>query len=159
MVVNGKPESGQASELDAALLTSNEFRAFLGTIDSATTIIGSTDQTLREADSGITSREFDALVFITAFGPIRPSELLRRVVMTHSAQTLSSVIDRLEARGFAVRNRDPDDPRAVHITGTDSGGDLIARVFPHIYQRAITPFTSRYTDDELASIADLFERP
>ena len=84
MVVNGKPESRQASELDAALLTSNEFRAFLGTIDSATTIIGSTDQTLREADAGITSREFDALVFITAFGPIRPSELLRRVVMTHS---------------------------------------------------------------------------
>ena len=158
MTARRNPDSPN-DQVDAERLASPEFSAFLGTLDSATTIIGATDQILRDADAGVTSREFDALVFITAFGPIRPSELLRKVVLTHSAQTLSSAIDRLEARGLAVRQRDPNDPRAVLLTATDSGTELIDRIFPHVYRRAIAPFTSRYSESELTTIAELFDRP
>ncbi|MGI9666765.1 MAG: MarR family winged helix-turn-helix transcriptional regulator [Acidimicrobiia bacterium] len=158
MVARSKPESGAPAEPSAGLLDSDELSAFLGTLRTATSIMGSTEGVLRELDAGITTREFDALVFIVAFGPLRPSELLRRVVLTHNAQTLSSVLDRLEASSLALREPHTEDARAVLIDATDAGRDLIASTFPMVYRRVIVPMTSEYSASELGSLSELLGR-
>jgi DNA-binding MarR family transcriptional regulator len=140
-------------------MESPELSAFLNTLRSATKVIGSTDQLLRDTASGMTTREWDVLAFAGAYGPVRPSELLRLAVLTHSAQTLSSTIDRLEERGFVSRRDHPSDRRAVLVELTDEGRQVVADLFPVVARNVIQPFSTRYTDEELATLAGLLDRP
>ncbi|MGI9586142.1 MAG: MarR family winged helix-turn-helix transcriptional regulator [Acidimicrobiia bacterium] len=140
------------------VLNSPEFVGFLATLDAATSIIGATDQILRDADLGISTREFDALIFVIAFGPIRPSDLLRKVVLTHSVQTLASTIDRLEQAGLVHRSPHPTNKAAVLVEATAEGRSVVQEVFPFVYRTVIQPFSSRYSDADIAALGDLLTR-
>ena len=67
-------------------------------------------------------------------GPLRVKELAEAVVLSPTA--MSRFVDRVEKAGYVRREPDPDDRRALQITITDAGRDLLRRMWP-IYSRGI----------------------
>jgi DNA-binding MarR family transcriptional regulator len=65
---------------------------------------------------------------------LRVNELAREVALTPTA--MSRFVDRVEKAGYVHRTPDPDDRRALQITITDEGRDLLRRMWP-IYSRGI----------------------
>jgi DNA-binding MarR family transcriptional regulator len=144
--------------LSHELLNQIDLVAFLNLLRGATGIISNTEKVLRNNDSGLTAKEWDVLAFVSTDGPLRPSELLRLTALTHSPQTLSSLLDRMEAKGVLTRHPHPDDARGVLVTITDKGSHTIDELFPLLARKVIAPFTSRFTDDEVKTIAELLSR-
>jgi len=130
---------------------------FLLALKSATDIISNTGRTLRHVGSQRTTREWDVLAFVSAYGPIRPSELLRHVVLTGNPQTLSSILDRLQQREFVSRKTDHSDARSVLVTITDDGSNAVRSVFPTLLQKVIEPFNLHYTEEELTNMRELLD--
>jgi DNA-binding MarR family transcriptional regulator len=132
--------------------------AFLSVLRGATQIISDTEKVLRDNDSELTAREWDVLAFVSTDGPLRPSQLLRRTALTNSPQTLSSLLDRMEAKGVLTRKKTSDDARGVMVTITDKGSHTITELFPLLARKVIAPFTAQFTDNEVKTIAELLSR-
>jgi DNA-binding MarR family transcriptional regulator len=140
------------------LLDQIDLVAFLNLLRGATDIISDTEKVLRDNDSELTAKEWDVLAFVATDGPLRPSELLRRTALTHSPQTLSSLLDRMEAKEVLTRRPHPDDARGVMVTITDKGSHTTDELFPLLARKVIAPFTSNFTDNEVKTIAELLSR-
>jgi DNA-binding MarR family transcriptional regulator len=65
---------------------------------------------------------------------LRVNELAREVVLSPTA--MSRFVDRAEQAGYVRRDPDPADRRALQISLTDAGGDLLRKMWP-IYSRGI----------------------
>ena len=132
--------------------------AFLAVLRGATQIITNTERVLRDSDSELTAKEWDVLSFVSTDGPLRPSQLLRRTALTNSPQTLSSLLDRMEAKGVLTRRPHSDDARGVMVAITDKGSQTVDELFPLLARKVIAPFTSNFTDGEVKTIAELLSR-
>jgi DNA-binding MarR family transcriptional regulator len=75
---------------------------------------------------GLTQAEAHVLAELARDGPASPGDLHRR--FGHKRSTLTSVLDRLEARGHVSRATDPHDRRSVVITLTRPGRTAADRV-------------------------------
>lgn len=78
------------------------------------------------AHSGLEPWEFDVLAALRRSGPpyrLTPGELLRQTLVTSG--TMTNRIDRLERRGLVSRAASPTDRRAVHVTLTASGRQVV----------------------------------
>ena len=113
---------------------------------------------MRNNESELTAREWDVLSFVFTDGPLRPSQLLRRTALTLSPQTLSSLLDRMEAKGVLTRSKTSGDSRGVIVTITDKGSHVVNELFPLLARKVIAPFTSHFTEDETKTIAELLSR-
>jgi DNA-binding MarR family transcriptional regulator len=158
MVTMPNQPSIDTETLSHDLLNQTDLVAFLNLLRGATGIISNTENVLRNNDSELTAKEWDVLAFVSTDGPLRPSELLRLTALTHSPQTLSSLLDRMEAKGVLTRHPHPDDARGVLVTITDKGSHTIDELFPLLARKVIAPFTSHFTDDEVKTIAELLRR-
>jgi len=65
---------------------------------------------------------------------LRVNELAREVVLSPTA--MSRFVDRVEAAGHVRREPDPSDRRALRIAITDSGVELLRKMWP-VYERGI----------------------
>jgi DNA-binding MarR family transcriptional regulator len=65
---------------------------------------------------------------------LRVNELADAVVLSRTA--MSRFVDRVEAAGYVRREPDPGDRRALQVTLTDEGVELLRRMWP-IYARGI----------------------
>jgi DNA-binding MarR family transcriptional regulator len=65
---------------------------------------------------------------------LRVNELAREVVLSPTA--MSRFVDRVEAAGYVRREPDPHDRRALRVAITDSGIELLRRMWP-VYERGI----------------------
>jgi DNA-binding MarR family transcriptional regulator len=77
-------------------------------------------------DHGLESGWHDVLATLRRSGPpfaLRPSDLTGTLMLTSSGTTKR--LDKLEEAGLIARGPDPDDRRAILITLTPSGKDLI----------------------------------
>ena len=72
-----------------------------------------------EASHNITIPQFLCLHAMAREGRLTQAELSREIRL--SASTLVGVIDRLEAKGLATRQRDPEDRRRIYIVPTAAG--------------------------------------
>ena len=63
---------------------------------------------------------------------LRVKELADEVVLSPTA--MSRFVDRVEAAGYVRREPDPDDRRALQVTLTDEGVELLRRMWP-VYAR------------------------
>src|SRR4051794_17496583 len=59
---------------------------------------------------------------------LRVKELAHEVVLSPTA--MSRFVDRVEAAGYVRREPDPADRRALQVTITDSGVELLRRMWP-----------------------------
>ena len=101
--------------------------------------------------------DLDCLELIARDGPLGPTELARRAGL-HPATT-TGILDRLQRGGWVIRERDPGaaDRRAVAVRATrDRIGELY-RLYAGM-STAMDDICDRYTDSELATIADFLTR-
>ena len=81
--------------------------------------------------TGISASALSALIRLDALGSLRITELAEREQLTQPGMT--TLINRLEDAGYAIREADPADGRAVRVTITPAGA---ARVVAHRDSRA-----------------------
>ena len=89
------------------------------------------------ADAGLPDLGWYDLLWALQRSPgrsLRVKELAREVVLSPTA--MSRFVDRVEAAGCVRRTPDPEDRRALQVTITDDGVELLRRMWP-IYKRDI----------------------
>lgn len=94
-------------------------------------------------------RQRVTLQLLVASGPARVSDLAQQIGVSNP--TMTGILDRLEARGLIVRERDQRDRRVTIVRATASGAALITREaapFPHL-RRAL----ERLGESERAEVA------
>jgi DNA-binding MarR family transcriptional regulator len=82
---------------------------------------------------------------------LRVNELAREVVLSPTA--MSRFVDRVEKAGYVRRSPDPADRRALQVTLTDAGVELLRRMWP-IYSAGI----ERHFGRQSASLREALER-
>ena len=71
----------------------------------------------------VTLSQYRALVVLSSRGPQRIRDLADRLGIDGSNATRAC--DRLQRRGLVARHRAPDDRRAVRVSATEAGADLV----------------------------------
>jgi DNA-binding MarR family transcriptional regulator len=84
---------------------------------------------------------------------LRVKELADEVVLSPTA--MSRFVDRVEAAGCVRREPDPADRRALQVTLTDAGVELLRRMWP-VYARGIERHFAAHLDG--ASLREMLER-
>jgi MarR family 2-MHQ and catechol resistance regulon transcriptional repressor len=95
--------------------------------------------------AGLTGSQLGTLEALYHLGPLCQKELGEKLLKTTGNITM--VVDNLERRGLARRERGKEDRRYVTVHLTDTGRELIARVFPE-HAAAITREMSVLTPEE-----------
>ncbi len=86
---------------------------------------------------------------------LRVKELAHEVVLSPTA--MSRFVDRVEAAGCVRREPDPQDRRALQVTITDAGVDLIRRMWP-VYERGIERHFAEHLGRSPKSVRAMLER-
>jgi MarR family 2-MHQ and catechol resistance regulon transcriptional repressor len=76
---------------------------------------------------GMCQSDFGVLEALLHRGPLSVKQIGAKVLLTSGSMT--AAVDRLESRGLVTRQDDPEDRRSRIIHLTDSGRELIERVF------------------------------
>jgi DNA-binding MarR family transcriptional regulator len=105
-------------------------------------------------ETGLTGPQLWAIKVIAGHGPIRVSDLARRLYL-HNA-TVVGIIDRLEAQGLARRTRSQEDRRVVMVDLTEQGKDLVARA-PEVAQGLLVAGLETIPREKLETISEGFE--
>jgi len=104
---------------------------------------------------GVNSTDLECLDYIVSGGAITAGALAEATGLTTGA--ITGVIDRLERRGFACRERDPDDRRKVLVRAQPSVAEEIAPLFAPM-ERAALGALSAYRESELELLLDFLTR-
>ena len=110
------------------------------------------------ADAGLPDLSWYDLLWALYTQPdrsLRVNELAREVVLSPTA--MSRFVDRLEAAGCVRREPDPEDRRALQVTITDEGIQLLRRMWP-IYKRGIEQHFVRHLGRSPKSVRAMLEK-
>ncbi|MBT1073985.1 MarR family winged helix-turn-helix transcriptional regulator [Geobacter grbiciae] len=105
-------------------------------------------------ETGLTGPQLWAIKVIAGQGPLRVSDLARRLYL-HNA-TVVGIIDRLEAQGLAQRTRSREDRRVVMVDLTEQGKDLVARS-PVVAQGLLVAGLEKIPREKLETISEGFD--
>jgi MarR family transcriptional regulator, 2-MHQ and catechol-resistance regulon repressor len=103
----------------------------------------------------LTAGQFGVLESLYHLGPLRQSEIGAKLLRSGSNITL--VVDNLERDGLVRRERDRSDRRAVNVSLTDAGRELIGRIFP-AHVGAIVDGMAALTPEEQAELGRLCKK-
>jgi DNA-binding MarR family transcriptional regulator len=104
---------------------------------------------------GLNTTEMECLRLLFLKGVGTPSELARYTGLTSGATT--AMLDRLEKAGLIERRPNPDDRRGILIIPVKSGAEKVASWFESA-RKAQDKLLSRYSEEQLEIISDVFER-
>ena len=104
---------------------------------------------------GVNQSDLECLDLLHLHGPLTAGRLAELTGLTTGA--ITGLIDRLEAAGFARRERDPDDRRRVIVEPTPEAVDRIAPYYASM-GRAMNDLLARYGDEELDLLVDFLGR-
>jgi DNA-binding MarR family transcriptional regulator len=92
------------------------------------TVIGRMSRGLRRTRAGteLSPSQYDVLATIGFRGPLRLSDLA--AFETINPTLLSRIVGKLEERELVCREQDADDRRVAHVSLTDKGRELHARI-------------------------------
>jgi DNA-binding MarR family transcriptional regulator len=101
--------------------------------------------------------DLDCLEIITRYGPMSPSAVARRAGL-HPA-TMTGVLDRLQRRGWIVRERDPDavDRRAVTVRALRDRNAEVFQLYSGM-NSTMDELLAGYSEAELQLLADFLQR-
>lgn len=102
---------------------------------------------------GITPTDLECIDIVGVDGRVTAGELARATGLTTGA--ITGVIDRLEQRGFARRERDPGDRRKVYVRILPKALRQAGRHYASLGE-AMARLMSRYSDDDLALMNRFF---
>ena len=96
--------------------------------------------------------QFSVLEALFHLGPLTQKQLGEKILK--SKGNLTMVIDNLEKRGLAVRERSLKDRRNIHVNITPKGRDLMAQILPgHV--EGIEKVFSVLSEEELQALSSL----
>ena len=104
---------------------------------------------------GITAAQFKVLIIMAQYGVDTPAELCRHLSLDSGSMT--RMLDRLEQKGFLVRQRSEGDRRQVQLTLTEQG-QLLADRLPHIGANAMNELAGAVTPDELKTLEYILKK-
>lgn len=104
---------------------------------------------------GLNVTDTEALSFLTIRGSATPTELARYTGLTTGSAT--AMLDRLEAAGLIKRTANPRDRRGAIVEIEPKYNQMAWPLVADI-QKLNADLISRYTDDELKTIADFLSR-
>lgn len=105
---------------------------------------------------GLNPSDLECTGILVANGPMTAGQIAEVTGLTTGAVT--GLIDRLEAGGYARRERDPRDRRRVIVAPIHEAIDRdISPYFVSMHQASVA-LCSRYTDEELTLILDFMTR-
>ena len=99
--------------------------------------------------------DFDCLNLLNQHGPLGPGALAKLAGL-HPA-TMTGVLDRLERAGWATRDRDPDDRRAVVVRAAPERGREIYEMYAGM-NGAMDEICADYTVEQLEIIEEFLRR-
>ena len=107
------------------------------------------------AQFGLGATDIKALELLDRLGPLTPGRLAAEIGLGSSSVT--SLVDRLESRGFAHRDRDPADRRQVIV---ELDRDRTRRIFSHFgnLKASAEELWAPYSTEQLAVILDFLRR-
>jgi DNA-binding MarR family transcriptional regulator len=120
-------------------------------------VVGALEREL-STEAGLPLAWYDVLLQL-AEAPerrLRMAELADRVLLSRSG--LTRLVDRLAAEGLVRRERSPDDARGTYTVLTVAGIDRLRRAVPTHLGGVERHWLSRYSDDELRQLGELFGR-
>lgn len=108
-------------------------------------------------DDNLTVSQFGVLEALYHLGPLSPGELGEKILKSNA--NLTTVLDSLEKKSLAERRRSAEDRRKVTVYLTDSGRELIARVFSRHAKIAerVFEFLSAEEQNTLSAILKKFK--
>lgn len=109
---------------------------------------------LARRETGITGPQLWAIKLIGEFGPIRVSDLARRMYI-HPA-TAVGILNRLETAGLIERLRTNADRRVVRVQLTDGGNELVTKA-PQVAQGLLVAGLEVLPERQLQEIAESLE--
>ena len=101
------------------------------------------------ARQGLSATEEKALDLLDRFGPLTGRQLAKRSGLAPA--TVTGLVDRLEAKGFARRTANPRDGRSILIETVPGRLGELGPLFSDWVQ-ALEELSSHYSDAELAAI-------
>ncbi len=102
---------------------------------------------------GLSGSGFSVLVVLATAGGTLELRALRHRLRTSKANA-TEIVGTLVARGLVVRSRLPHDRRAVAVTLTPAGAEVVDRLYPEHTERVAQAF-SVLDEDEKRSLAEL----
>lgn len=97
----------------------------------------------------------DALSLLVQDGPLRMGELADALHITPASTTRA--VTCLAERGYAVREKSPDDQRSFMVSATEEG-QRVHQAFRVRIHDGLTQILSRFETAEQEALADLLER-
>jgi DNA-binding MarR family transcriptional regulator len=116
------------------------------------------DADLRRIESPLRINEFDVLVAVGVFGPLRPSEISRKASLAPTPTTVSTILRRLELRALITREPHPTIGGGVVVTATPEGHEMLVQLFPELERKVVSWFGAHFSESELTVLAELLER-
>lgn len=99
--------------------------------------------------------EFSVLEVLFHKGIQTIQQIGKSVLMTSGSMTY--VIDKLEQKGLLRRSACPDDRRAIHVTLTEAGSEMMHKVMPEHEDFVDSVFDS-LNPNEVDTLVDLLKR-
>ena len=104
---------------------------------------------------GLGATEEKTLFLLSKLGPLTAGEIAHHTGLT--TPSVTSLIDRLESKGFVQRIRDTHDRRRVIVERNEEQLADLIRLFNSL-QENFRDFLETYSNDQLAIIADFLTR-
>jgi DNA-binding MarR family transcriptional regulator len=106
--------------------------------------------------AGIGSTDLETLDILARNGPMTAGRLAELTGLTTGA--ITGLVDRLERRGYARRERHPSDRRSVIVRPLIENAERDLAPSYAGMSRAMAELRSRYSDEELAVVTDFLTR-
>jgi len=150
-------DRASGSRSAAGELTPVELGAWRGMLRVHTALVRELDTELLAAHD-LPLSSYDVLIYLqSAPGRrLRMAELADSVLLSRSG--VIRLVDRLEREGLIVRDTCTSDGRGCFAVLTDAGEALLARARPTHLDGVRERFLSRFSEDELAQLAEFWER-
>ncbi|MSN25362.1 MAG: MarR family transcriptional regulator [Geobacter sp.] len=107
------------------------------------------------AAAGLTISQFGVLEALYHKGPLCQRDIAAKILKSSGNMTL--VIDNLEKNGLVRRERDIEDRRFLTVHLTESGSQLIAKVFTDV-ETAIVAEMASLSEDEQKTLGTLCKK-
>jgi MarR family 2-MHQ and catechol resistance regulon transcriptional repressor len=107
------------------------------------------------AAAGLGLSDFAVLEILLHKGPLPVNTIGRQVMLTSGS--ISTAIDRLEEKGFVLRQACPDDRRVTYVTLTTAGRTLIRRVF-RVHANRLEALFEPLSSAERSTLATLLKQ-
>jgi|SRR5699024_6852636 len=104
---------------------------------------------------GLNPTDHKCLDFLNRSGPVTAGQLAQLTGLTTGS--ITSVIDRLESSGYAIRDKDPKDRRRVIIKAVPEEMDKISPMFESIFE-STSEILAQYSEREAKLILNFIKQ-